>query len=91
MRFLLFTAVIFGIFYFFYHKLRQFLGQLFQPLTQNGTGGEEGRNNNTPERINKGEMLRCPACGVYFPEGTGIKSGGKEYCSKPCAEKTGSV
>ncbi|NOZ12118.1 MAG: hypothetical protein GXO69_00545 [Acidobacteria bacterium] len=84
MRFLLFTAVVFGIFYFFYNKLRRFLAQIFQPLTEEDNTAQPG---GAPGRINKGEMKQCPACGVYFPAGTGEKSGGTEYCSAECARK----
>jgi len=87
MRFLFFTAIVFGIFYFFYSKLRHFLAQLFQPFSTDadpekttGTTTEQGR-------INKGEMQQCPSCGVYFPAGTGKSSGGVEYCSETCSKK----
>ncbi len=87
MRFLLFTAVVFGIFYFFYNKLRRFLAQIFQPLTGEGNSTQSGSSTSPPGRINKGEMKQCPACGVYFPTGTGEKSAGTEYCSAKCATK----
>ena len=87
MRFLLFTAIVFGIFYFFYNKLRRFLAQLFQPLTSEDSGDANNRENSGQKRINKGEMKQCPVCGVYFPEGTGVKLRGTEYCSASCAEK----
>ncbi len=86
MRFLLFAAIVFGVFYFFYSKLRRFLAQLFQPLNT-GTQHAEGSGTTEPGRINKGEMKQCPSCGVYFPAGTGEKSGGVEYCSVSCVEK----
>jgi|GEM_PF-330947 len=87
MRFLLFTAIVFGIFYFFYSKLRRFLAQIFQPLTDNENTRASTSRSREPGRINKGEMKQCPACGVYFPAGTGKKSKNLEYCSDDCARK----
>lgn len=87
MKFLLFTAVVFGVFYFFYSKLRRFLAQLFQPLNSPGGTEHTGSASTKPGRINKGEMKQCPACGVYFPAGTGKVSSNLEYCSSDCASE----
>jgi hypothetical protein len=87
MRFLFFVAIVFGIFYFFYSKLRRFLAQIFQPLTADGSSENKGASAAQQGRINKGEMQQCPSCGVYFPAGTGNTSGGVEYCSETCSKK----
>ena len=87
MKFLLFASVVFGVFYFFYRKLRRFLAQLFQPLN-NPDGTEHAHGTSTkPGRINKGEMKQCPTCGIYLPAGTGNMSGELEYCSSSCASE----
>ena len=84
----LFFVLLFGIFYFFYRRLKAFLISVFQP-PQAGAGkprGEAGPR--TPAgRIDKGDMSKCPACGVYFPAGTGVKKVGTEYCSTACSDK----
>jgi len=87
MRFLLYVAIVFGIFYFFYSKLRRFLAQIFQPLTTDSGSENNGSSTAQQGRINKGEMQQCPSCGVYFPAGTGKSSGGVEYCSETCSKK----
>ena len=87
MRFLFFTAIVFGVFYFFYNKLRRFLAQIFQPLTTDGGPKNSKASTKQQGRINKGEMQQCPSCGVYFPAGTGKYSGGVEYCSETCSKK----
>ena len=87
MKFLLFTAVVFGAFYFFYSKLRRFLAQLLQPMNSADDTEHTGSSSTKPGRINKGEMKQCPSCGVYFPAGTGKMSSNLEYCSSACASE----
>ncbi len=88
-KLLIFLGLIFGVFYFFYHRFKKFLGELFQP-PQTGPGpnpGQTGPGGARMGRIDKGEMIKCPACEVYFPAGTGVRAGGKEYCSDDCRTK----
>lgn len=89
-KLLLFFAIVFGVFYFFYSKLRSFLRDLFQPLNpdaQNARKQTAPPGAGEPNRINKGEMIQCAACDVYFPSGTGTRKNGKEFCSAACASK----
>ncbi len=80
LKLLIFFALLFGIFYFFYYKIKKFFMDLFTP--------EQVQEKNTkPQSINKGEMVKCPVCGTYFPSNTGIKKNGKLYCSSECMSK----
>ena len=79
-KFLIFLAFIFGLFYFFYYKIKRFLIDIFNPSSEESTNAKSSS-------INKGEMVKCPRCGTYFPENTGIRKRGKIYCSNECALK----
>jgi len=79
-------GVLFGILYFFYYKFKKFLTNI--------TGQFEGTQGSSPhsveQRVDKGKMIKCPSCGVYFPENSGVKKmlhNGELYCSKQCADK----
>jgi Pyruvate/2-oxoacid:ferredoxin oxidoreductase delta subunit len=85
-KLLIFFGLFFGILYFFYYKLKKFLlnitGQ-FEDTTDTQSASNE-------LRVDKGKMIKCPVCGVYFPENTGIKKrlvAKKLYCSQECATK----
>lgn len=87
-KLLLFFGLIFAVFYFFYRKLKTFLGSMFQPPVNGAGDPYRSTGTRTPAgRIDKGDMVRCSACGVYFPSGTGVKKGGIEFCSTDCADK----
>ncbi len=79
-KFLIFLAFIFGIFYFFYYKIKRFLSDLLNPA-------KSEKHRETAKSINKGEMIKCPVCETYFPENTGIKKNGKIYCSSKCMDE----
>lgn len=32
-------------------------------------------------------MIRCPTCGVFVTQKSALSLGGREYCSKNCAEQ----
>lgn len=81
LKILIFFGLLFGVFYFFYYKIKKFFNNLLYPPREGGT------NRQNPPKINKGEMVKCPACDTYFPENTGYKKGGKLYCSEKCADK----
>ncbi len=81
-KLLIFFGFLFGIFYFFYYKIKNFIIEILTPPTS-----EEKKE--TPKSINKGEMVKCPVCGTYFPEDTGIKKNGKVFCSNECMLKEG--
>lgn len=86
-KLLLIFGIFFGILYFFYYKLRQFLRNVTGQFNETG---RPNQSNPIEQRVDKGKMAKCPACGVYFPESTGIKKilhTGELYCSKVCADK----
>ncbi|OUD15214.1 PP0621 family protein [Thioflexithrix psekupsensis] len=40
-----------------------------------------------PTELSTQKMLRCPQCGVHFPEQEGVKSGETVFCSTRCARE----
>ncbi|WP_201327185.1 PP0621 family protein [Thermotomaculum hydrothermale] len=82
LKLLIFFGFLFGIFYFFYYKIRKFFMDILYPEQK----AEETKNQRESVK-NKGEMVKCPVCNTYFPENTGIKKNGKLYCSVECLEK----
>ncbi len=85
-KLLVFFGLLFGIFYFFYRRLKAFLGGIFQPPVDGSGNSYPPTGGGQPAgRIDKGDMAKCPVCGVYFPAGTGVKKGKEEVCSAKCA------
>jgi len=80
-KFLIFLGIFFGAIYFFYYKIKTFIEKALFP--------HEEKKADIPPKVNKGEMVKCPVCGTYFPVETGVKAKGKLYCSKECMEKDG--
>ena len=80
LKLLIFFGLLFGVFYFFYYKIKTFFINLLTPPQTREKTSE-------PQSINKGEMVKCPVCGTYFPSNTGIKKNGKLYCSSECMSK----
>lgn len=86
-KLLLIFGIFFGILYFFYYKFKQFISNVtnqFDPKSQ------QDQTQSVEQRVDKGKMAKCPTCGVYFPENTGVKkmiSNGEIYCSPTCRDK----
>jgi len=76
LRFIIFLAITTGVIYYLYNKLKKSIMSILMP--------EQKSKKEEKNRIIKGEMIKCPVCGTYFPENTGIKKNGKVYCSIEC-------
>jgi hypothetical protein len=39
-------------------------------------------------RVRAAQMIRCETCGMFITEGSAILAGGRDFCSRACAEKS---
>jgi len=86
-KLLIFFGFFFGILYFFYYKFKKFLLNVTGQFEEDKNAGGSTSNE---LRVDKGKMVKCPVCGVYFPESTGVKkmlATNTLYCSNECAKK----
>ena len=40
-----------------------------------------------PREAGSAQMIRCESCGMFITQSSALLVGGREFCSKPCAQK----
>ena len=43
------------------------------------------------KRPNAAQMIRCESCGMFITQRSALLIGGRDYCSRSCAEKVNRV
>jgi len=39
-------------------------------------------------KVRSAQMIRCETCGMFITERSAIMAGGRDFCSRACAEKS---